>query len=264
MSSAPDPQASTGRAPVRLLVLDDDPLSGTLLFHLASLLGYVATVETDAERAIALALASDFDLMALDLAMPKLDGFAVLAELRRREAAARRGPLPVIAVTGYTSAEDRLRCLTAGFDEHLGKPVQVAALKATIERVLGRARTDAEAAPATDAERLRATVERLGAVRAGDRAFAPTVTESFALRSAQLIEALRAAIGARDLDRTVRAAQALRASAEFLGASRLAAMTADLEHDGRAADWAAAERHVASLEHEHQAVLTLLFQAARE
>lgn len=250
-------------APLRLLAVDDDPLSGTLLLHLASLLGYVATVETDSQQAVDLAVESDFDLMLLDLSMPNLDGFAALAQLRSREAAAQRRPLPVIAVTGYASDEDRLRCLTAGFDEHLAKPVQVSTLKATIERVLGKSGAPASTAPATDADRLRATVDRLSAICAGDRAFAPTVTESFALRSAQLIDALRSAVAARDAARTTRAAQALRASAEFLGATRLASMARVLEHDCGVSDWSAAQAHIAPLEHEHQAVLTLLFQAAR-
>ena len=264
MSIAPDhPASATDRTPLRVLVVDDDALSGTLQFHLASLLGYVATVETDSQHAIDLALDSNFDVMLLDLAMPSLDGFAALTQLRSREAAAGRNALPVIAVTGYASDEDRLRCLTAGFDDHLAKPVQVSALKAAIERALGKSRAPAGAAAPTDAERLRATVGRLGAIRAGDRAFAPTVTESFALRSAQLIESLRAAVRTRDAERAERAAQALRASAEFLGASRLATMATELERDGAAADWAAAQARIASLEHEHQAVLTLLLQATR-
>ncbi len=263
MSTSASATPIDAAGPIRLLAVDDDPISGTLLFHLASLLGYVATVETDSQHAVDLALESDFDLMLLDLSMPNLDGFAALAQLHGRAAAAQRRPLPVIAVTGYASDEDRLRCLTAGFDEHLAKPVQVSALKATIERVLGKSGAPADTAAVTDADRLRATVDRLGAIRAGDRAFAPTVTESFALRSAQLIDALRTAVAARDAERTARAAQALRASAEFLGATRLASMTAALERDCSAAAWTAAAAQIAPLEHEHQAVLTLLFQAAR-
>lgn len=257
------PDSTAPNAPVRLLIVDDDPLSGTVLFHLATLLGYAATVQTDSQRAVDDALAPGIDLLLLDLSMPNADGFAVLAELRRRESAARRAALPVIAVTGYAAAEDRLHCLAAGFDEHLAKPVQAAALKATIERVLGRVQAAGEPLRHTDAERLRATVARLGAVRAADRAFAPTVTESFALRSAQLIDAVKSAVRLRDAERACRAAQALRASAEFLGASHLATQAGLLETDCGARDWRAAEQNAAGLEPEHQAVLALLFEAAR-
>jgi CheY-like chemotaxis protein len=245
-----------------VLVVDDDPLSGTLQFHFAALLGCVATVESDAERAIERAVDSPFDLMLLDINMPGLDGFSALNRLREREAQTRRAALPVIAVTGYASAEDRLRCLTAGFADHVSKPVQVSALKAAIERVLGKVDAGGNAS-VTDADRLRATVGRLGTVRNDDHGFAPTVTESFALRSAQLIDSLRGAVRDRDTGRAERAAQALRSSAEFLGTTHLASMATELEQACTAADWRCAEERLAAIDHEHQAVLTLLFQASR-
>jgi len=121
----------------RVLVVDDDPLSGSLQAHLALLLGHTATIEHDAERAVELALSGNFDLILLDLGMPKVDGFEALRQLREREAKSERAPLPVIAVTGYSSESDRLSCLMAGFNEHLSKPVQAASLASAIERALG-------------------------------------------------------------------------------------------------------------------------------
>jgi len=230
--SVPQPQAASGSASrVRLLIVDDDSISATLVFHLAAMLGYEAVVETDAREAVTRALAERFDIVLLDLSMPRLDGFAALKLLREHEALARRAALPVVAVTGYASNEDRLRCLTAGFADHLSKPVHATSLKAMIERIAGIQRSSAAAIAVaeTDAERLRATVRRLGSVRPDDRAFAPTVTESFALRSAQLIEALGTAIRNRDTDDVARQAVALRTSAEYLGAMRLATMTEALE-----------------------------------
>jgi CheY-like chemotaxis protein len=265
-----DPAARTARTSARLLVVDDDPLSSALQAHLAQLLGHAATVENDPERAVELALTGEFDAMLLDLGMPQVDGFEALRRLRDREAAAERAPLPVIAVTGYASEADRLRCLMAGFNEHVSKPVQAATLGASIARVL--ASHDAGGAEAAaprdcDAERLRATVRRLSEVKPDDRSFAPTVTESFALRSAQLIESLRTAIDARDGEQGSRAARALRASAQFLGALRLAGMSGDLDAAVRAArdaaQWDAARELLAAIDREHQAVLTLLFESAR-
>jgi CheY-like chemotaxis protein len=272
---AHDSDRPHGHAPARLLVVDDDPLSSSLQAHLALLLGYAATVESDPERAVELALTGEFDAMLLDLGMPQVDGFEALRRLREREAAAERAPLPVIAVTGYSSDADRLRCLMAGFNEHVSKPVQASALGTAIAGVLAHRRADATgdvpARQACDAERLRATVRRLGEVKPDDRSFAPTVTESFALRSAQLIESLRASIDARDSERGSRAACALRASAEFLGALRLASMSGDLDaalrraRDAACGDahWTAARDLIDAIDREHQAVLTLLFESSR-
>lgn len=257
------PPAST---PVHLLVVDDDPLSSSLEAHLASLLGHTAVIEADAERAVELALSGEFDVVLLDLGMPRIDGFEALRRLREREAAGQRPPLPVIAVTGYASESDRLRCLMAGFNEHLSKPVQAASLAAVIGRVVSGRSEGAEAFGAvqeSDAERLRATVRRLSSVKPGDRQFAPTVTESFALRSAQLIETVRHSVAAADAEPAARAARALKSSAEFLGALRLARMSGDLDQLCMAGRWDAAAELVTRIDHEHQAVLTLLFESSR-
>lgn len=253
-------------------MVDDDPLSSSLQAHLAQLLGHAATVENDPERAVALALTGEFDAMLLDLGMPQVDGFEALRRLREREAAAQRAPLPVIAVTGYSSDADRQRCLAAGFNEHVSKPVQARALDSAIAGVLARRRAgDAPLSRDCDAERLRATVRRLGEVKPDDRSFAPTVIESFALRSAQLIESLRASIDARDAEQGARAAYALRASAQFLGALRLASMSGELDAalrrthdaDGGEAGLKAARDLLEAIDLEHQAVLTLLFESSR-
>lgn len=243
-----------------MLIVDDDPLSSAFQSHLVSLLGYHAQTESSGERALALALGGGFDVLLLDLGMPAPDGFEVLRLLREAEAARGRPPLVVIAVTGYASEADRQRCLLAGFNEHLAKPIQAQSLAATIQRTLGAA---PRAPSGSDAARLRDTVKRLNSMRPGDRSFAPTVTESFALRSAQLLETLRRCVQQRESEPLARAAQALKASAEFLGASRLAGMAGELDAQAARGDWQAAEAALAAMNNEHQAVLTLLFESAR-
>jgi two-component system, sensor histidine kinase and response regulator len=266
VNSSTATSASTSTA-ARVLVVDDDPLSSSLQAHLALLLGHTATIEHDAERAVELALSGGFDLMLLDLGMPKVDGFEALRRLREQETKTGRHQLPVIAVTGYSSESDRLSCLMAGFNEHLSKPVQAASLASAIERALGtrnapRQQGD-QRVQESDAERLRATVRRLSSVKPGDRQFAPTVTESFALRSAQLIETLNMAVDATDAEQATRAARALKASAEFLGALRLAQMSAELDRLTGEGAWTAAAELLHAVGHEHQAVLTLLFESSR-
>jgi CheY-like chemotaxis protein len=261
---APDPNAAgraEARPAIRVLVVDDDPLSCSFLTHLLSLLGHHALAQGDAEQALVQAASGEFDLLLLDLGMPGLDGFEVLRRLRDHEAQAQRPALAVVAVTGYASDVDRMRCLAAGFSEHLAKPIQAASLSSTLDRVLGARAEGAEPA-SSDVARLRATVKRLNETRPGDRGFAPTVTESFALRSAQLLDTLRRGVQQRDPTGLPRAAQALKASAEFLGALRLARMCGDLEQRVAQGDWAAAESLLGLLNNEHQVVLTLLFESA--
>jgi CheY-like chemotaxis protein/HPt (histidine-containing phosphotransfer) domain-containing protein len=235
--------------------------------HLVSLMGHQAIVETDPEKAIERALDGQFDLILLDLGMPGLNGFEALRKLRQREADAKRAPVPVIAVTGYASEPDRLRCLMAGFADHVSKPVHAEAFDAALRRALGH---HAEALSASwagdaqsDADRLRATVKRLSDVKPPDRGFGPTVMESFALRSQQLIESMRMALNEHDSDQLLRSARAMKSSAEFLGVNRLAAMCAQLEPLMLTQRWNEAEQALEDIEHEHQAVLTVLFESAR-
>lgn len=244
---------------LRLLIVDDDPLSTSFQAHLASLLGHQPTVQTQPQLSIEQALSGQFDLLLLDLGMPGMDGFDVLRQLREREAAAGRAPLPVIAVTGYASDADRLRCLAHGFAEHLAKPIVAGALAGAIERVLSE-RSATVHAP-TDADRLRATVARLREVKPGDRAFAPTVTESFALRAAQLIEGMRNAHEMQDSARSHNAARALQASAQFLGALHLAQMCTQYDALALEGRWDELPALLEAIDHEHQAVLTLLFES---
>lgn len=258
------PAACSG--PLRVLIVDDDPLSSSLLAHLAALLGHSVANEDDGERAVERALSGDFDVLLLDLGMPRLDGFEVLRRLREREARQDRAPLPVVAVTGYASEADRLRCLMAGFNEHLSKPVQATTLAAAIGRACAKdasGELPAALVQGSDAQRLRATVQRLSGVKPGDRQFTPTVTESFALRSAQLIETLKLALQACHAEQAQRAARALRSSAEFLGALRLAQMASEVDLLAAEGAWQRAADCMRALDEEHQAVLTVLFESAR-
>lgn len=99
-------------------------------------------------------LSPDFDLVLLDLHMPHLDGFHVVGAIRERERVA-GGHLPVIALTARSRKEDRDRCLEAGMDGFLAKPVRPAELLAAIERAVTGIRL---AAPPARPELLDAAV----------------------------------------------------------------------------------------------------------
>lgn len=250
------------------LVVDDDPLSGEVQTQLIRLLGHHASTESDGNAAVERALAGSFDFLLLDLSMPDVDGFEVLRRLRLRERELQRPQLPVIAVTGYVAPEDRERCLAAGFAEHLHKPVQLSRLQAAIEGVVSNAAAvapggDTASAVRSDAERLRATVQRLGRMSPGEGGFSPSVTEAFALRSGQLIETLHSAIAQREGPRAIRAAQALGTGAQFLGAALLEASAVAVERCCSDGDWTAAQSKLREFDLQHQAVLTVLFDIDR-
>jgi CheY-like chemotaxis protein len=88
-----------------------------------------------------------FDLALMDVQMPHLDGLEAAARIRERAALAGKPRIPIIAMTAHAMKGDRERCLDAGMDDYLSKPIRLAELAAAIERVmLGHAKPDVTAA----------------------------------------------------------------------------------------------------------------------
>ncbi len=121
------------RRKLSVLVAEDNAVNRTVTVSFLQKMGHAVTVAEDGEQALALAQAQSFDLAFLDVRMPKLDGLAATAELRRRERE-RGGHLPIIAMTASVLSEDRQRCLAAGMDGYIAKPVEFDALQEEIER----------------------------------------------------------------------------------------------------------------------------------
>jgi len=121
----------------RVLVAEDNPYNAELIVRLLTGRGHSVQAVQNGRQALELAQAGAFDLMLLDLHMPDLDGFGVIEALRAREAGA-TSRLPVIALTARSRAEDRARCIAAGMDDFLVKPIESAALWAAIERSVTR------------------------------------------------------------------------------------------------------------------------------
>src|SRR5262249_45092631 len=118
-----------------VLVAEDNEFNAQLLEQLLVRRGHRVRVATNGREALALAGDGAFDLLLLDLHMPELDGFQVVGAIRERERAA-GGHLPVMALTARSRNEDRERCLAAGMDDFLAKPVRAADLWAAIDRVV--------------------------------------------------------------------------------------------------------------------------------
>ena len=97
--------------------------------------GHRVRLATNGREALRLAHEGGFDLLLLDVHMPGCDGFQVIEALRQREQAT-GGHLPVIALTARAMRSDRERCLQAGMDDYLAKPIAAAELFRVMERML--------------------------------------------------------------------------------------------------------------------------------
>ena len=140
----PEPPIS-GR---RVLVAEDQRTNWMLIERLLSKRGHGAVNAIDG-RAVLQKLDSDhYDLVLMDCQMPELDGYDTTREVRRREAAEDRDPVPIVAMTASAMAGDRERCLAAGMNDYIAKPISAELLDQLLARWLpDSSPTAADASP---------------------------------------------------------------------------------------------------------------------
>ena len=117
---------------LRVMVAEDNPINQKVARHMLQRLGCQVTVVSDGAQAVATAEHDAYDLILMDVQMPELDGFEATALIRKREART-GGHLPILAMTAHTMGGDCERCLAAGMDGYIAKPMKTADLAAALE-----------------------------------------------------------------------------------------------------------------------------------
>ena len=139
------PQAGAGQAPALVLIAEDDDEIADILTAYFSRGGFRTLCALDGRQALELHLSARPDLVLLDVQMPRLDGWMVLAEIRRR------GATPVIMVTAMDGDIDKLMGLRTGADDYVVKPFNPAEVVARAQAVLRRTRLHGAGMQARDA-----------------------------------------------------------------------------------------------------------------
>ncbi len=124
-----------------VLVIEDDRFNVKLLTEACRSMGCAVESAMDGEAGLAAFEAGAPDLVLLDVMLPKLDGFGVLARIRRHP---ERGDTPVVMVTALQNAEDRARALELGADDYVGKPFRLGDLRSRVRSVVEMRRMQAE------------------------------------------------------------------------------------------------------------------------
>lgn len=145
---------------MRILVAEDDPALAQFLRKGLEAESYAVDCAADGEEAGQLAEGCDFDLVLLDVNLPRRNGFDVLARLRRRKPS-----LPVLLLTAHGKVEDRVRGLDLGADDYIVKPFSFSELCARIRALLRRGQRPSAAvlkAGSLELNRMEHTVQRAG------------------------------------------------------------------------------------------------------
>ena len=119
----------------RILLAEDNPVNQLLAVRLLEKEGYSVSVAGTGLQALAALEQEPFDLILMDVQMPEMDGFEATAAIRTLEQVSGRH-IPIVALTAHAIKGDRERCLTAGMDEYLSKPLQAEALFSMIARIM--------------------------------------------------------------------------------------------------------------------------------
>jgi PAS domain S-box-containing protein len=140
MASAPgagDRDGGTGAAAarcMRVLLAEDNLVNQKLAIAMLQKWGHQVIVANNGREAIDLSAGQSFDLVLMDMQMPEMGGLEATAAIRAREAAAGGARLPIIALTANAMSGDRERCLAAGMDDYLAKPIRSADLRDTLDK----------------------------------------------------------------------------------------------------------------------------------
>jgi two-component system sensor histidine kinase/response regulator len=134
-SAAPSAAVGDGPRPLRILLAEDNPINQKLAVRLLQKQGYAVAVVEDGKEALAALERESFDVVLMDVQMPEMDGLETTGHIRAREQGTGRH-VPVIAMTAHAMKGDRERCLQAGMDGYISKPVQPAELFEAIARLL--------------------------------------------------------------------------------------------------------------------------------
>jgi two-component system sensor histidine kinase/response regulator len=229
--------------PLKVLLADDYAVNRKLMVALLSKEGHTVTTAENGRAAVALASA-DFDLILMDVQMPEMDGFEATAAIRAREATTGRRT-PVIALTAHALKGDRERCLEAGMDAYVTKPVEPAELGRAIAALLPDAVILDEAPP----EVARAPSKAEALVFVGDDAhLLGELAQIFLNDCPRLLSELREAVARGDIPALRRAAHTLKGAALNFGDGGVAESALRLETMARTGDLAGADPARADLE----------------
>ncbi len=233
--------SETGAGPV-ILVVDDDPMNRRVMGALLRKLGYQHELATNGREAIELVRQNEYAAILMDCLMPEMDGYAATAAIRQEEREARRAGarrhLPIIAITAVAIQGARDRCISAGMDDYLSKPVVASSVAAVLEHWLSGAGSATAWSGEQDTDLVapdepvidRQALETLGQLdpEAGDTLIAEVV-QDFGTEVSARIAKMRVALASGNTDTLLQELHSIAGSAPLVGAARLEAAARSLE-----------------------------------
>ena len=213
--------------PSRVLVVEDNVINQKVAVRLLERLGCRVDVTANGREAVTLLTQLAYDMVLMDCQMPEMDGFAATAVIRQREASTGQH-VPIIALTANAMQGDRERCLAAGMDGYLAKPITADALYAVIAQCRPTEEASAAEVPIPPMDIAAAL-----ALADGDRDLLAELMAVLRAESPGLLATMHAAIQVGDAHQMERTAHSLKGALSAVGATPAQGLAQQLETLGR-------------------------------
>jgi two-component system sensor histidine kinase/response regulator len=212
---------------LHILVAEDNAVNQAVILRVLEKMGHSSVLACTGKEAIALAFGQKFDLAFMDVQMPEMDGLAATEAIRQREKSSGTH-LSIFAMTAHAMKGDRERCLQAGMDGYITKPIRFSDIEKTLSS-FSSAQSVSVPSPSGKIPWGKAeALERLG----GDEDLLREVCRIFLDESPNLLRKLREAIADTDTEAVMRAAHSLKGELGYLGAPEAAQVARELEDMG--------------------------------
>jgi CheY-like chemotaxis protein len=239
-----EPAPHPSRPSLRLLLAEDNAVNQRLAVSLLEKRGHRVVVAGNGREALAALAEQAFDAVLMDVQMPELDGFEATASIRAREQGS-GAHIPIIAMTAHAMKGDRERCLAAGMDGYVAKPLDPKELFLALE---GVASPSPSVAAEASAVALVAFDRSAALARVDDEELLGKLVELFLDECPKGMAEIRRGITERDAEAVERAAHNLKGAAAVFSAEPACRAAERLEAIGRDQNWAEAEPALRTLE----------------
>ena len=254
-------------ATARILLVEDNTVNQQVALTILRKLGLSADVAENGAQALVSLAANTYDLVLMDVQMPVMDGIEATQQIRNANSSVLDHDIPIIAMTAEAMQGDRERCLAAGMDDYISKPITPRALTERLTTWVGRPKRGerVDAMPAKAAPRRseldglpvfdrQSFVERL----MDDEEFALEIVREYISDNPVQIGMLKESLRTNDAKATERIAHSIKGVAATLCAERVRAVALDIEKAAHADDLQSAARHIPDLEAEQDTLLAAI------
>jgi CheY-like chemotaxis protein len=215
------------RLPLRILLAEDNAVNQKVALRLLARMGYRADVAANGLEALAALQRQPYDVVLMDVQMPEMDGLEASRRIKQTWPAAQRPR--IIAMTANAMQGDREKCLDAGMDDYITKPIRVEALVSALNQTHPKGAPDLppESRPAIDPEQFESFRQAMGDDFIGE------VIEVFNEDAPKLLLDMQQALAANDAELFRRAAHSLKSNSAQIGAVKLSELARGLEMIGK-------------------------------